>query len=110
MTCGSNAKGEKRIVLARGTYTAQRLVCFDPDWEQRARQHIAEYEDHFTTCMFGFGVFERSWTMRGFENALMDAAAHPDFYEELVERITDHQMAILERVLELPLDGSARCK
>ena len=41
----------------------------------------------------------------GFVNALLDIVAHPDFYEELIERLTDHQMEIVERLLTLPVDG-----
>ena len=80
-------------------------ACFDPDWEQRARQTIERYRDYFIIAPFGFGLFERTWTLRGFENALTDAVLHPAFYEELVERITEHQLAIIERLLELPVDG-----
>ena len=79
--------------------------CFDPDWEQRTRQQIREQNDHFLVCFFGFGLFERSWTLRGFEDAMMDMVANPEFYDELIGRIADHQCAIMERVLELPIDG-----
>jgi uroporphyrinogen decarboxylase len=54
---------------------------------------------------FGFGLFERTWALRGFNNALMDAAGDPDFYDELVERVTEHQMQILDHLLDLPVDG-----
>jgi len=80
-------------------------TCFDPDWGERARKQLEAEQDHFVVGFLGFGLFERSWTLRGFENALMDMVAHPDFYEELVERITNHQMGIVERLLELPVDG-----
>jgi uroporphyrinogen decarboxylase len=79
--------------------------CFDPDWEERALQFIEEHPHHFVVFSFGFGLFERSWTLRGFENALVDVAAHPGFYDELIQRIADHQMAMVERALKLPLDG-----
>ena len=35
----------------------------------------------------------------------MDAAADPGFYDELVERIAEHQSEIIERLLDLPIDG-----
>jgi uroporphyrinogen decarboxylase len=79
--------------------------CFDPDWGERVRQQVEEQKNHFLVAFFGFGLFERSWTLRGFENALMDVVAHPDFYDELIERLANHQMLILERLLELPVDG-----
>jgi len=79
--------------------------CFDPDWEERARQQVEEQKDYFMIGHIGSGPFERSWMLRGFTEAMMDAAAYPDFYDELVEQVVNHQMAIIERVLELPVDG-----
>jgi uroporphyrinogen decarboxylase len=51
------------------------------------------------------GLFERSWTLRGFNESLVDSAAHEDFYLELVDRVAEHQMSIVERLLEFPVDG-----
>ncbi|NPV07461.1 MAG: hypothetical protein HPY83_05775 [Anaerolineae bacterium] len=62
-------------------------------------------ERYFVYAGIGFGLFERTWTLRGFNDALMDAAADPDFYDELVERVARHQLDLLDRVLELPIDG-----
>lgn len=80
-------------------------ACFGAEWEARARAFIEVHSDHFLAGFIGFGLFERSWTVRGFEEALADSAADPDFYEELVERLAVHQMALVERVLRLPIDG-----
>lgn len=80
-------------------------ACFDPDWEERARVFIETWHDHFVAGFIGFGLFERCWTLRGFEDALADSALNPAFYEELVERLVQHQMALVERVLRLPVDG-----
>lgn len=80
-------------------------ASFDQAWEEGALRTIEQYADRFVVAGFGFGLFERTWTLRGFEGALMDAAAEPEFYDELVERVADHQMEIVERLLELPLDG-----
>jgi uroporphyrinogen decarboxylase len=43
--------------------------------------------------------------LRGFENVLMDVVDNADFYEELLDKLLDHQMEILERLLKLPVDG-----
>jgi len=66
---------------------------------------VAEHKDRFLVAGFGFGLFERTWALRGFDNALMDAAANPDFYDELVEQVAAHQMAILDHLVDLPIDG-----
>ena len=80
-------------------------ACFDLDWEARARDFIASYPDRFVVGFIGFGLFERSWTIRGFDDALADSALNEDFYDELIERICEHQMSLVERILELPVDG-----
>lgn len=77
----------------------------DERWYGRAVELIDEKKDHFSVTSLGPGLFERTWALRGFENILMDVALHPDFYQELVRRIFEHQMAILEKALALPVDG-----
>lgn len=80
-------------------------VFFDEGWHERSLELIYEKKGHFTVTTLGFGLFERSWNMRGLENALMDTALHQDFYQELIERIFEQQMALLEKILTLPVDG-----
>jgi uroporphyrinogen decarboxylase len=53
-------------------------------------------ERHFITANLGWGLFENSWGIRGFENVLMDAAAEPDFFDELIERIAKQYLAFVE--------------
>jgi len=78
---------------------------FEPGWEANVLRAIEQQRGRFLVIGFGTGLFERSWALRGFENALMDTVAHPGFYEELIERLTHHQMGVVERLLELPVDG-----
>lgn len=75
-------------------------------WDEEAtRAACAADRDHFLVVGFGFGLFERTWTLRGFDGALMDAAAEPDFYDELVEAVAEHQLAVIDRLVTLPVDG-----
>jgi len=78
---------------------------FDDAWRVEAEAVIRGDPDHFWVVGFGFGLYERTWTLRGFEGALMDAAGDPGFYDALVEATTEHQLAIIDRLLELPIDG-----
>ena len=80
-------------------------AVFTPEWKSEALRRIEELQGRFLVAGFGFGLFERTWTLRGFNEAFMDAAADPGFYDELVERIAGHQLEIVERLLELPVDG-----
>jgi uroporphyrinogen decarboxylase len=61
--------------------------------------------DWFTTASIGLGVFERAWALYGMENLLTDAVAEPDAVDLLFERVTEHQLQILDLALELPVDG-----
>ena len=59
--------------------------------------------ERFLVAGLGWGFFETSWGIRGFENCLMDCAAEPDFYAELLDRIANQFTAYLDFTLaELP--------
>ena len=80
-------------------------TLLDDAWERRTLKAIEEAGDHFVVAGFAFGLWERTWTLRGFEDALADAAGEPAFFEELLDCIAEHQMAIIERLVRLPVDG-----
>ncbi len=80
-------------------------ALYTSEWKIQATRACAELRDHFTVAGFGFGLFERSWTLRGFTEALTDAAGDPDFYDTLIGQIAEHQLKIIERLVELPVDG-----
>jgi uroporphyrinogen decarboxylase len=44
----------------------------------------------------GWGLFETSWGMRGFENVLMDVVAEPDFYAALLDRVTEQFVGFVD--------------
>jgi uroporphyrinogen decarboxylase len=64
-----------------------------------------EHADRFRVAWMGWGLFEISWRLRGFENALMDAMVEEDFYEELLDRITDLYLAFVEATADVPVDA-----
>jgi uroporphyrinogen decarboxylase len=70
-----------------------------------AENFISERADRFVLGMFYFGLFERSWMLRGFENVLLDSIQNESFYEELLDRILEMQLKFLDKLLELPVDG-----
>jgi uroporphyrinogen decarboxylase len=78
---------------------------FDEGYETKMLQLIEEQKNSFVVAAYGFGLFERSWVLRGFENVLMDVVVNLDFYEELLDKLLVHQLEILERLLLLPVDG-----
>jgi len=76
-----------------------------------------DYVDEVTTKMFeenkdsykfgkiGFSLFERAWSLRGFENFLADLAGEEKFVRELFEQILDYNLKIIDRALKYPIDG-----
>jgi uroporphyrinogen decarboxylase len=60
---------------------------------------------HFVAPNFGFALFERAWTLRGFDTFLLDMVLDPVFAEDLLERITEIQIVLIQRFLELGVDG-----
>jgi len=77
----------------------------DPDREAATRQSLEHCTDRFTAIGFGFGLYERTWTLRGFENSLMDCVAEEEFFDELVERIFQLHMGLIAECLKWPVDG-----
>jgi uroporphyrinogen decarboxylase len=83
---------------------------FEKGWYERALRVIDENKERFIVTGFGFGLFERSWILRGLENVLMDSITDPDFYQELIRRIFENQIEVLERILTLPIHGFRFCE
>lgn len=78
-----------------------------PNLLDRAAQVIEEDGgQHFVAPNFGFALFERAWTLRGFDTFLLDMALDPGFAEELLERITAIQLVLIDRSLQLEVDGA----
>lgn len=66
---------------------------------------IGDNSDKFILGQLNFGLFERSWMLRGFENVLMDSILNVCFYEELLDHILEMQLALVGKLCELPVDG-----
>jgi len=61
--------------------------------------------DTFKLGKIGTTLFERAWSLRGMETCLMDLCLEPAFAEELLDRILDYNLALIETALEQPIDG-----
>ena len=78
----------------------------DPNLLLGAEKIIKEKGDeYFITPNFGFMLFERAWTLRGFEQFFMDMATDPGFTEELFDRIVDIQLTLINRYIDLGVAG-----
>ena len=77
----------------------------DPRFFADIPEKIARYGDRFRVYQIGFSLWERAWTMRGFENLMMDFYDHPDFVRELLRRIGEYNIAQINKALEFDIDG-----
>jgi len=80
----------------------QLLMKRDKNYELKFCQ---EHKNKFLAISFGSSIFERTWQICGYENALVWAVSEPDFYDELLERIFQIEMGYIEEFLKLPIDG-----
>ena len=66
---------------------------------------IEQKPDLFRVFPLGFSVYERAWSLRGMENLLMDFMLHPGFVHELLEAITDYNIAHIRKAMEYDIDA-----
>lgn len=78
---------------------------FNPKMKEDARRELEAAADKFRIVGLGWGILEKTWHTRGFENALMDSAVNEDFYAELLDKITDLFLAFVDEVADLPADA-----
>jgi uroporphyrinogen decarboxylase len=79
----------------------------EPDLARNAanlEQLVAQYPDRFRHAGVGFSMFERAWTLRGMENLLTDMILHPAFVDELLDRILDYNLQVIDHMLGYDLD------
>ena len=67
-------------------------------------QRVAEATDSFTILSSGMCLWS-SWYVRGFETTLMDCVAEEEFYEELLERLTELTLGLVEACADVPADA-----
>lgn len=95
--------------LARPTFDGYSFPApetfYRPQWKDQARQACEDHTDSFIVGNLGWGLFERSWNLRGFQTLLTDAIDHPVFFEEMLDRLTDLYLAFVEYTADLPIDG-----
>jgi uroporphyrinogen decarboxylase len=61
----------------------------------------------FRLFEIGFSLYERAWTLRGMENLLMDFLVNPGFVHELMEAITDYNIAQVKEAVKYDIDAVA---
>lgn len=72
---------------------------------ERVNQTCKDNPDKFIVGTWFSTLFEMCWYLCGFENAYYYLAAEPEFFMELLNKMAEHQLAILERYLLTDVDG-----
>lgn len=73
--------------------------------DDAARAIAANGGQRFAVPNFGFALFERAWSLRGFDQFLMDMMDELEWTEALLDRITDIQVKLARRFVALGVDG-----
>jgi uroporphyrinogen decarboxylase len=77
----------------------------DPRFFADIPTKLAAHGDRFRIFAIGFSLYERAWTLRGMQNIWMDFLRHPGFAHELLETITDYNIAQVRKALEYDIDA-----
>lgn len=76
------------------------------DWDQPARYLESSASESFRIYGLAFGVFERAWLMRGFEDLMIDMVEHPVFVHELLDGIAEIHVKAMDLIIDrLPVDA-----
>ena len=77
----------------------------DPALYAHVPAMMAAHPDRFSRFMLGFSLFERAWTMRGMENLLVDMVERPEWVEEFLDRIVEHNLVQVRHALACGVDA-----
>ncbi|MGN0493008.1 MAG: uroporphyrinogen decarboxylase family protein [Acutalibacteraceae bacterium] len=65
---------------------------------------MASPEENFRVASIGFSLFERCWSLMGFENCLCNMLAEPELVHKLLRKICDRNLRIIDIALEYDID------
>jgi uroporphyrinogen decarboxylase len=77
----------------------------DPRFFDDIPERIEKFSDRFRVFQIGFSLWERAWTMRGWQNLMMDFHDHPDFVNDLLNTIADYNIAQVREALKYGIDA-----
>jgi len=77
----------------------------NPTLKENAKKAMTAQPDSFSIINVGWGLFELSWCIRGFENALIDSVVEPDFYGELLDRLTELRLSMVAQCADVAADA-----
>jgi len=69
------------------------------------RVQAAAATERYVTWGIGFSLYERAWSLRGIEGFLLDMVEHEAFAHELLDRICEFNLALIEQACQYPIDN-----
>jgi len=78
---------------------------FDPRFYRNWDSLVASGGDRFRVFSASYSLFERAWSLRGYETMLMDFYDNPGFAHELLDVIADFNIAQVRHVLRYDIDA-----
>lgn len=67
-------------------------------------EQVAQYPDAYVNWGIGFSLYERAWSLRGIESFLLDMIERPEFAHELLDRICEVNLDLIEQACQFPVD------
>ena len=65
---------------------------------------LKAHPDRYSIWGLGFSLFERAWSLRGFDTFLVDMVQEPRFTDELLERICEFNLELIDQACRFPVD------
>ena len=73
--------------------------------KKHAKEQNEQHPDLFRVINMGWGIFEQTWRCRGFEDTMCDIASEQSFYAELVEKIADLYVQMVDYCADVEADA-----
>lgn len=77
----------------------------NPSIYKKFYDEIPENNDKFIVASLGFSLFERAWTLAGMENVLISMAIEKDFINDLLDRILEYNLKVIENCCKFEIDA-----
>ena len=77
----------------------------DPRFYRNWDALVASGSDRFRVFSASYSLFERAWSLRGYETMMMDFYDNPGFVHELLDVIADFNIAQVEHALRYDIDA-----
>ena len=77
----------------------------DEERKERLKSLWEGNKDTFLIIGMGWGIWEKYWQLRGFENALADCVEEEEFFEEVLDIITEFYISAIDFYKDFPADA-----